>query len=164
MNGVPQCAHVLSVYDALTEIASDKGGVNEFVASHPYIAAMAGCSIPTLKRALDELKAAGLTVVYTPKLRGQCTFSLLAVEENISLEPDSPAPNSIALIEPSLAPTEPTLAPAPKSFGGATVEEREKKTEKNIKNHPAARNGNSTAAHQGSSKPESAYMPVPKEW
>jgi hypothetical protein len=77
MNGDSQTVYVLSVYDALTEIASDESA-ETFTTSHPYLAAKAGCSVSQLKLVLGELAVAGLVRIETPKLKGPCAFTLLS--------------------------------------------------------------------------------------
>ncbi len=80
MNGDSKAVYVLSTYHALTEIASDEAA-ETFKTSHPYLAGKAGCSVSQMKLALEELVGAGLILIETPKLRGPCSFTLLAVPE-----------------------------------------------------------------------------------
>jgi len=84
MNGDSKTVYVLSVYDALSEIASDESS-ETFKTSHPYLAAKAGCGVSQLKLALEELIEAALVLIETPKLRGPCTFTLLAITEEDSV-------------------------------------------------------------------------------
>ncbi len=69
--------YALSVYDALTENASDKES-NRFETFHAHLAMLAGCSIPQLKRALKLLVEFNLLSIETPKLGGASVYSLLS--------------------------------------------------------------------------------------
>ena len=122
LNGAPMTAYALGVYDALTENASDKMS-DRFETFHPHLATLAGCSVAQLKRALKLLVEFGLVRIDTPKLRGACTFTLLALSDT------------------TMAPIEPALALSEKRGSRATTEESvEEHSEEQLKlvNTPAA--------------------------
>lgn len=70
----------LGIYDALTEIASDKQS-EVFETTHAYIAQMSGWSPRTVQDRLDELVEIGLIEIHTPALKAPSTIRLLAVTD-----------------------------------------------------------------------------------
>jgi hypothetical protein len=121
MNGESKTVYVLSVYDALTEIASDEE-TETFKTSHPYLATKAGCGVTQLKVALQELKEAGLILIETPKLRGPCSFTLLVVSR----------------IATSDSHDTPSVSRKTFSDGATTVEEKKKKETEEKRNKAAS--------------------------
>lgn len=89
-------ASALSVYDALTEIASNEQS-ETFRAAHAYVAGLAGVSAPTVKRIFPVLREIGLIHVETPALRAPSVITLLAHHElalgngDLALAHDEPA-------------------------------------------------------------------------
>jgi hypothetical protein len=128
MNGDSKTVYVLSVYDALTEIASDESS-EIFKTSHPYLAEKAGCGISQLKIALAELVEAGLVLIDTPIMRGPCTFTL------VSLKDEAPVSHNTASDSRNTA----NVSHKPNLSAVATVEENQKKgLEEKQKNEDAA--------------------------
>ena len=70
-------ASALSIYDALTEIASNEQA-ETFRAAHAFVAGLAGVSAPTVKRVFPVLREIGLIHVETPALRAPSVVTLLA--------------------------------------------------------------------------------------
>lgn len=81
MNGAEATSSVLSLYDALTEIASNEGK-ESFTAGQPYIATIAGISARSVRRFERELEEFGLVAIFRPALRGHHTYTLLSLGHN----------------------------------------------------------------------------------
>lgn len=67
----------LSVYDALSEIASDTGS-ETFTAAHAWIARLSGVSVRTIQSHLKIFATLGLIQFEVPALRAPCTYRLLS--------------------------------------------------------------------------------------
>lgn len=70
----------LGVYDALTEIASDKES-ETFQTTHAWIAQKSGLSPRTVQDRITGLAEISLVKVFTPALKSPSTFTLLAVPQ-----------------------------------------------------------------------------------
>ena len=78
MNGHESTASVLSLYDALTEIASDYQS-ETFTAGQPYIGEKAGMSAKNVSRHERSLEEFGLIRIDRPKMRGHHTYTILSL-------------------------------------------------------------------------------------
>jgi hypothetical protein len=78
MNGHESTSATLSLYDALTEIASNEG-VESFKAGQPYIGEIAGLSARTVRRLETILEEIGAVTIFRPPLRGHHTYTLLSL-------------------------------------------------------------------------------------
>lgn len=78
-DGQETCATALAVFDALCEIANDKGAC-EFVVDQPWLAGRSGCSLRTLRSRLHELRDYGVIAMIVPPLRGPATFRIIGIE------------------------------------------------------------------------------------
>jgi hypothetical protein len=76
LDGANTVASGLAVYDALTEIASDKGQLS-FETTHSFISLLSGVKVSCVKSRLADLAELGLVKVSTPKLRAPSTYTLL---------------------------------------------------------------------------------------
>jgi len=122
--------YVLSVYDALTENASDKKS-DRFGTYHAHLAMLAGCSIPQLKRALKLLVEYNLVAIDTPKLGGASIYTILALPDAAGadgiiptdIKGSSNRTTGVVPIEPGAAPIEPEVALNGKHDSRATTEE-----------------------------------------
>lgn len=75
-------ASAIVVYVALCELASNEQS-EVFTTTHNYIAGLAGVSRSTVQRRLELLEEIGLIHIKTPLLlRGQCTYTLLALRHS----------------------------------------------------------------------------------
>lgn len=77
-------ATALSVYDALTEIASDSQA-ETFTTTHAWIQRMSGVGVTTIKHHLAAFSELGLLRIFTAALRAPSTYTLL---------PDSQSPTN----------------------------------------------------------------------
>lgn len=77
-DGENAVASAIGTYAALTEIASDEQS-ETFETTHLYISSKSGWSASTVKKRVQELREIGIIDIYTPKLRGPCTYWLLPV-------------------------------------------------------------------------------------
>lgn len=82
-DGENAVASAIGTYVALTEIASDEQA-ETFKTTHLYISSKSGWSASTVKKRVQELKEIGIIDIYTPKLRGPCTYWLLSVGQSSS--------------------------------------------------------------------------------
>ncbi|WP_414660228.1 hypothetical protein [Horticoccus sp. 23ND18S-11] len=73
-------ASALGVYDALCEIASDKGS-ETYETTHAWIQRISGVGVTTIKAHLPVFVEMGLLHISTPTLRAPSTFTLLAVSQ-----------------------------------------------------------------------------------
>jgi len=110
----------LSVYDALTEIASD-AGTETFTTTHAWIQRISGVSVRTIQTHLKIFSDIGLVRVFTPKLRAPSTYILLRFGNGSLTTGNDCAAFGNGPIQPSLP----------------TSEERLKNSEEN-QNKPAA--------------------------
>jgi hypothetical protein len=78
-DGAETCATALAVFDALAEVANDKG-VMPFVVDQPWLAGKAGCSTKTIRARLHDLEQVGVVVCVVPKLKGPATFTIAALQ------------------------------------------------------------------------------------
>jgi hypothetical protein len=81
MNGAEASSAVLSIYDALTEIASNEGA-ETFKAGQPYIGEIAGLSARSVRRLEPILDEIGVVSIFRPPLRGHHTYTLLSLGHN----------------------------------------------------------------------------------
>lgn len=70
-------ATALSVYDTLTEIASDEQSP-VFTTTHAYVASMSGVSVRTVQKHLSTFVHLGLLVISTPRVKAPSTYTLIA--------------------------------------------------------------------------------------
>jgi hypothetical protein len=77
MNGHERTASLLSLYDALTEEASNQQS-EVFTAGQPYLGELAGISARTVQRLEPLLVEFGVLEIDRPKLRGHNSYKLLA--------------------------------------------------------------------------------------
>lgn len=82
LNGEGTVCSVLSLYDALTEIASNMES-EQFEAGQPYIGTIAGISGRTVRRNEKILEELGIVKIIRPSLRGHNTYILLAFGHNV---------------------------------------------------------------------------------
>jgi hypothetical protein len=82
MNGDESTAALLSLYDALTELASNESK-ESFTAGQPYIGEIAGMSARNVRRLEHFLEEFGLVAIERPRLRGHNTYTLLAIGHNV---------------------------------------------------------------------------------
>lgn len=82
MNGHESTSAALSLYDALTEIASNEK-VETFKAGQPYIGTLAGLSARTVRRIEPILEQVGVVAIERPRMRGHHTYTLLAQGQGV---------------------------------------------------------------------------------
>jgi|GEM_PF-4138387 len=82
MNGESTTAALLSLYDALTEIASNEGS-ESFAAGQPHIGELAGMSARNVRRLEPILEEIGVVRITRPKVRGHHTYSLLSFGQSV---------------------------------------------------------------------------------
>lgn len=82
MNADSKAASVLSLYDALTEIASDEG-VESFKAGQPYIGTKAGMSGRNVDRLEPFLEECGVVIITRHPKRGHHTYTLVSFSGQI---------------------------------------------------------------------------------
>ncbi|PTX96567.1 hypothetical protein [Opitutus sp. ER46] len=124
-------ATALAVYDALTEIASDKQA-ESFETTHAWIQRLSGVGVSTIKRHLRVMADLGLVEINTPALRAPSTYRLL----------------SIANHGPTIASSGLALANGTQIAPLATSEESEKNHMKN-------------GGKEGAARPAPASVPFP---
>jgi hypothetical protein len=77
MNGHESTSSLLSLYDAMTEEASNQGS-EVFRAGQPYLGELAGLSPRSVRRLERLLEEFAVVEIQRPKLRGHNTYKLLA--------------------------------------------------------------------------------------
>lgn len=82
MNGEGSVASLLSIYDALTEVASNEMK-ETFQAGQPYIGTLAGVDARTVRRLEPVLEEIGVVKIIKPRLRGHHTYKLLSFRHNV---------------------------------------------------------------------------------
>lgn len=82
MNGNGCTPALLSLYDALCEIASNEGK-ESFEAGQPHIGTLAGMSARNVRRLEPLLEQVGVVHIVRPALRGHCTYTLLSFGRNV---------------------------------------------------------------------------------
>jgi hypothetical protein len=113
-------ATALSVYDALTEIASDETS-DTFKTTHAWIQRISGASVRTIQNHLKVFAELGLVRVETAKLRAPSTYTLLAFGNDCATSGNGNASNGNHCVAFG---NDQFRAPLP------TSEEREKKDRK----------------------------------
>ena len=120
MNGHESTASILSLYDALTEIASNEES-EVFTAGQPFIGTIAAISVSTVKRLERILEEIGVIAIFRPRRRGHNTYKLLSFGDADAL---------IAHGELSIAHSDPTIAHGGFRGSWPPVEEHKKEQEK----------------------------------
>ena len=87
-DGENTVASAIGTYVALTEIASDEQS-ETFDTTHLYISSKSGLSASTVKKRVQGLKEIGIIDIYTPKLKGPCTYWLLPACKPLSNDSQS---------------------------------------------------------------------------
>lgn len=82
MNGHESTSAALSLYDALTEIASNEEA-ETFKAGQPYIGTLSGLSARTVRRIEPILEQVGVVAIERPRMRGHHTYTLLAQGQGV---------------------------------------------------------------------------------
>jgi hypothetical protein len=83
MNGHESTSSLLSLYDAMTEEASNQGS-EVFKAGQPYLGELSGLSAKSVQRLERLLEEFGVIQIERPKLRGHHTYTLLAFGQDVS--------------------------------------------------------------------------------
>ena len=82
MNGHESTSSLLSLYDAMTEEASNQES-EVFTAGQPYLGALSGLSARTVQCLEPLLEEFGVVQIQRPKLRGHNTYKLIAFGQGV---------------------------------------------------------------------------------
>ena len=82
MNGHESTSSLLSLYDAMTEEASNQES-EVFTVGQPYLGALSGLSARTVQRLEPLLEEFGVVQIQRPKLRGHNTYKLITFGQGV---------------------------------------------------------------------------------
>jgi hypothetical protein len=82
MNGDGRTAALLSLYDAMSEAASNEEGAS-FAASQPYLGELAGMSARNGRRLEPILEELGVVKIERPRPRGHNIYALTSFGHNV---------------------------------------------------------------------------------
>lgn len=143
-------ATALSVYDALTEIASD-GADETFTTTHAWIQRISGVSVRTIQNHLNVFAELGLLTISTPRLRAPSTYTLLSFGSDCGTFGSGSASNGNQCATFGNDQFRPPLP---------TSEEREKKDQKNETEEIHLEGVHSLNGQRQPSKPQRAPDPL----